>query len=138
LISTVDASFVLSVLLRENPERLEEDLALLTRTKCIAPSFLKLELRHSLIIAERRGRLQTSERLYVLETFLGLPIEYAVFPTDGQLAACEELAAGHLLSLYDSVYLEMAIRHGSALASLDRDLRRAADLREIRNYPART
>jgi predicted nucleic acid-binding protein len=135
LITVIDASFVISVLLQEIPARLDEDLAVLTRTKCVSSAFLKLELRHSLIVSERRNRLSKFERVFALETFIGMPIEFFPFPTDAQLESCESLATGNQLSLYDSVYLEIAMRHGGTLATLDRNLRRAAEQQNIRSYP---
>ena len=135
MITVIDASLALSILLNESPERLDDDLAMLTRTNCVASTFLKLELRHSLIVSERRNRLSAAERQFALDTFLGMPIEFLPFPTDAQLEASESLAIGHQLSLYDSIYLEIAVRHGGTLATLDRNLRRAAENQNIRRYP---
>jgi predicted nucleic acid-binding protein len=43
-----------------------------------------------------------------------------------------ELARQHALSIYDAAYLELALRIGAALASLDKPLKTAAVKRGIR------
>jgi predicted nucleic acid-binding protein len=42
-----------------------------------------------------------------------------------------KLARDHRLSSYDAAYLELALRHGLALATLDEALRRAAEQLKI-------
>ena len=58
-----------------------------------------------------------------LKTLTALPID-----TDDQtdLNAAYELAKAHVLSIYDAVYLELALRHDVMMATLDNRLRRAA------------
>ena len=42
------------------------------------------------------------------------------------VTACARLAERHRLTLYDAAYLELALRRGLPLATLDRELRAAA------------
>jgi predicted nucleic acid-binding protein len=90
------------------------------------PSLWSLEVANALIVGERRGRTapaDTSRFLAILETF---PIA-----VDDETAArawsdTMHLARAHNLSAYDASYLELAIRHGLPLASLDGKLKAAA------------
>jgi predicted nucleic acid-binding protein len=47
------------------------------------------------------------------------------------------LARQHRLTVYDAAYLELALRRGAALASLDADLRRAAKTLGVQTLPAK-
>lgn len=93
-----------------------------------APGLFWAELRNALVMAERRGRLtpqQTGEALAELEA---LDIDLDHTPDD---ATTLRLARDHRLSVYDALYLELAIRQRRELASLDKALRRAAGLEGI-------
>ncbi len=89
----------------------------------LVPHLWHYEVRNALLVAERRGRLpegRAKERL----PFLGdLPI---LTDQGADLHAAMELAIAHDLSYYDALYLELASRLQLPLATLDRDLTRAA------------
>jgi len=92
----------------------------------VVPGLWRLEVGNALLIAERRGRLKkrkVEERLALLSA---LPISVDA-ETDTQ--AWQDtilLARAHKLTLYDACYLELAIRIGATLATLDAALARAA------------
>jgi predicted nucleic acid-binding protein len=85
-----------------------------------------LEVANVLLMAERRSRITLAERLHALSLLAELPIQ--VDPRAAALAKgiTSELAASRGLTVYDASYLELALRLGLPLASLDGDLRRAA------------
>ena len=95
----------------------------LIRERAYVPQLWHLEVRNSLIIAERRGRLSATRINECLEAIKRLPIQ-----TDSEavLDTVVSLARMHNLSVYDAVYLELAKRRDAALASLDGALLRAA------------
>lgn len=96
------------------------------REGAIVPSHWLLEVTNALLMAERRGRIPYTDVTLHLRTIEALGIR---IDTDIQAHAVRDaldLARREQLTLYDAAYLELAIRHSATLASLDRDLRRAA------------
>jgi predicted nucleic acid-binding protein len=91
-----------------------------------APGLWPLETANVLLAAERRGRISFAERRLALATLGDLPIRI-----DPQTAAhawgdALNLASPRGLTVCDASYLELALRLGLPLASLDRELREAA------------
>lgn len=85
-----------------------------------------LEICNTLVMAERRKRSTVADSSHFLDILAALPIE-----TDEQTAARAStvtlhLARTHGLTLYDSTYLELAMRNSLPLATLDKELRAAA------------
>ena len=86
------------------------------------PQVWHLEVRNSLLVAERRQRICAEEATARLESLKELPIYTDAEP---DLESAFELARVHRLTCYDAVYLELAKRRNEALASLDTALARA-------------
>jgi predicted nucleic acid-binding protein len=78
------------------------------------------------LTAERRGRLDKSRVEERLELMAALPIAINVDPGKQTWADTLLLARAERLTSFDAAYLELAIRLDADLASLDRDLLRAA------------
>ena len=90
------------------------------------PSLWSLEVANALIVGERRGRTtpaDTSRFLAILGTF---PIAVDDETAGRAWFDTMHLARAHNLSAYDASYLELAIRLGLPLASLDGRLNHAA------------
>jgi len=88
------------------------------------PRHWRLEVRNALLVAERRDRLSVDEVNRRLHALAALPIHTDDEP---RLDVALALARAHDLSIYDALYLELAQRHASALATLDAALARAAE-----------
>ena len=120
----VDASVVISWLLDDENEPLAyEALERLVEEGAIVPELWHLETRNALLVAERRGRLSGQEVGERLGELNDLPIRTDREPS---LQSAFELARSHELTIYDATYLDLAMRHGAELATLDRALNRAA------------
>jgi predicted nucleic acid-binding protein len=90
------------------------------------PGLWKLEAANILEMGARRGRHDAAFRNSTLADLALLPIRVDT-ETDRQAwGATLQLSERHRLTMYDAAYLELALRHGLPLASLDADLRRAA------------
>jgi predicted nucleic acid-binding protein len=89
----------------------------------VTPGLWWFELRNVLIANERRGRLDAAKTARVLRLLRGLPI---VIDTDVGEEALMQLARRHRLTVYDAAYLELALRKGHPLATLDAELMIAA------------
>jgi predicted nucleic acid-binding protein len=90
------------------------------------PGLWKLEVANILEMGARRGRHDAAFRDSTLADLALLPISVDT-ETDRQAwGATLQLSERHQLTMYDAAYLELALRRGLPLASLDADLRRAA------------
>jgi predicted nucleic acid-binding protein len=93
-----------------------------------APVLWRFEVRNALVVNERRGRLDTAATVGILAHLDGLPIRLDV---DQNSDAVLALAREHRLTVYDAAYLELALRIDAPLATLDRQLARAARAAQV-------
>jgi predicted nucleic acid-binding protein len=91
------------------------------------PPLWLLELANGLVVAERRGRITRADSTRFLGLVGELPIRIDQTSTLGVASSVMELAREYELSAYDAAYLELALRLGQPLATLDDRLRSAAD-----------
>ena len=90
-----------------------------------------LEALNGLLVAERRGRLDADRRRLLAGFLSALPIKLDEETAGHVWTDISHLAERFGLSSYDAAYLELAQRHRLPLASLDRDLRIAAEALNI-------
>ena len=110
-------------------EATEATNALLTVTAeagALAHGLWPLEVANVLCAAERRGRITLAERTQAMAILSELPIRIEESTTALAFGPISALAAGRDLTVYDACYLELALRSGLPLASLDRRLCEAA------------
>jgi predicted nucleic acid-binding protein len=91
--------------------------------QALAPSLWWFEVRNTLIVNERRGRLTEADVTVFLRGLARLGVSIDRTPDE---AAVLTLARRHRLTVYDASYLELAQREGVLLATLDTDLVDAA------------
>jgi predicted nucleic acid-binding protein len=90
------------------------------------PGLWKLEVANILETGVKRGRHDAAFRNSTLADLALLPISVDT-ETDRQAwGATLQLSERHGLTIYDAAYLELALRRGLPLATLDAQLRRAA------------
>jgi predicted nucleic acid-binding protein len=104
--------------------------------RAFVPALWRWEVSNALLMAERRKRIDQADAHRHLDHLKSLPIEVDVAAFDQVWAATHRLAQKHHLSSYDAAYLEMAIRHGISLGSMDRGLRAAARKEKVPLLPA--
>lgn len=92
-----------------------------------APSLWPLEVLNALMAAQRRGRLAPAARRERLALLQALPILLDTETAGQAWTITNLLAERHGLTLYDAAYLELAHRLDLPLATLDADLRTAAN-----------
>ena len=122
----LDNSVVIAWALGEGHPGADAVMDLLVDGEARAPSVWPLEFANVLLVASRRKRLSESDAVRVREMVLSLPI--TVVPDDPArvLSTVFALAREQSLSAYDATYLDLAMRDGVPLATLDDDLRGAA------------
>ena len=94
--------------------------------RAIVPSLWPTEVGSVLVAATRRGRIGRHEWPVILAHLEALPIEIEPVSASRLWGTTLALADEHDLSIYDATYLELALRLGLPLATLDRALGYAA------------
>lgn len=89
----------------------------------LAPWLMWIELRNILIVSERCGRLPAGMADQIADSVDALGV---TLDTAASSPVVMDLARRHGLTGYDALYLELALRHGATLATLDGKLRAAA------------
>jgi predicted nucleic acid-binding protein len=110
----------------EGPPRAEAVLASLAVNEALVPNVWPLEVANVLAVCERRGRLTAADVAAVLAMLGQSPISIDEKTAEHALGTTLSLARSHRLTAYDAAYLELALRTGSPLASLDSELNATA------------
>ncbi len=92
----------------------------------IVPTVWGLEVANVISHAEAQELVTEARSEAFLEMLSGIAIEVDHASADCALSNTLNLARRYKLSAYDASYLELALRQGSPLATLDSDLRKAA------------
>ncbi len=100
----------------------------LLHDEAIARGLWTLEITNILIISERRGRISPEETDAFLGDLAQLPIRICRDADDRVLLA---LARKHQLTTYDASCVELAVRTGAAVATLDGRLAGAARAEDL-------
>jgi predicted nucleic acid-binding protein len=90
------------------------------------PFIWPVEVANVLVTAERRKALKVAQVTGFVEELSAWPIRVDTLGVDRAFQQILGTAREHNLSAYDAAYLELAIREGLPLATLDDDLRKAA------------
>jgi predicted nucleic acid-binding protein len=110
----------------EGNEYADAVLLTLEHETMLVPPLFALEVANGLVVGERRKRLRHAEIRRFVALLEGLSMVQDVQPRSVMMSAALALAREHGLSAYDAAYLELAIRAGAPLATLDNVLRAAA------------
>ena len=86
-------------------------------------------------MAERRKRITASDVHQHSRLLKLLPIEIDHAALDESWSATMLLARNYELTSYDAAYLEISVRRGVALGSLDKELRTAANAEKVPLLP---
>ena len=109
----------------EATDRLRETLL---DTQAFVPALWPIETANALLAATRRGRVAQDEWPGIRAHLDALPIEVDPVSASRTWSTALDLADAHALSVYDAMYLELAVRMQMPLATLDRALLGAARL----------
>ena len=134
----IDASITLSWLLPDEASAVAiavRDDDLLNAEAVWVPAHRRLEVCNSLWMAERRKRLDATGVTQAADLFLKIPVTIDPDTNDRVGRETLALARQHALSVYDAAYLELVLRRGAALASLDVPLRLVAKKLEVSVLP---
>jgi predicted nucleic acid-binding protein len=90
----------------------------------LAPRLWAYEVRNGVLMGVRRGRIPRAHADRFLASLSGMRVGLTDPHSYDAVFALAEL---HGLTIYDAAYLDLALREGLPLASLDAKLRKAAD-----------
>jgi predicted nucleic acid-binding protein len=92
----------------------------------LVPAHWPLEVANTLLVGRRRGRVTSQQVTEFIDDLAALPIRLEAPPGPAQWRPVLALAERYHLTAYDAAYLELVQRTGLPLATLDGDLRKAA------------
>lgn len=98
----------------------------LTEAEALVPAIWSLEVVNVLLAAERRQRLRQTDSVRFLALLAQLPITTEPRPMAEKMGEILTLGRATNLSSYDASYLELAMRQGLPIATLDQKLLAAA------------
>jgi predicted nucleic acid-binding protein len=123
----LDSSVTLArVLSDETTAAVERIFDLVSEGGAWVPGLWRLEVANALEMGVRRGRHTADFRDSTLADLSLLTIRIDPESDRQAWGATLRLAERHRLTLYDAAYLEIALRRGLPLATLDQELRAAA------------
>jgi predicted nucleic acid-binding protein len=106
----------------------------LARARAVVPSLWHLEVGNCLLVGERRKRSTEADTVNWLTFLRSLPIAVDDETVTRAWSDALHLARAHGLSTYDAAYLELALRRGLPLATLDAPLKAAAQAVGVAEY----
>ena len=103
-------------------------------TNAIVPVIWGLEVANVIARAEAKGLVTEARSAAFLEMLEGVDIGVDAATFAHALSDTLHLARRYKLSAYDASYLELALRSGVPLATLDEDLRKSAKTAGVKQF----
>lgn len=102
--------------------------------EAFVPGIWPLEVGNMLLVAERKKRLSESSVVRFLELLSGLPFTVEQETPERAFKNIVSLARQRGISTYDASYLDLAMRLGLPVSTLDESMRKAARKLKILSY----
>lgn len=112
----------------------EDVLKSLIASDALVPSLWHLEATNVLLEAEKSHKIDPGETEGFIAQLESLPIHVDPLTSHQSFSRTLSLSRIYKLSSYDAAYLELAIREGLPLATLDKKLKKAAAKANIEIY----
>lgn len=123
----LDCSVAISwCLVDENNPTANAILAMMPDAEAFVPGIWSLEIANVLLVAERRNRMTTDQSSEAITLLQSLLIQVDTATDANALGATLTLGRQEGLAAYDAAYLELALRLGLPLATIDQRLALAA------------
>jgi predicted nucleic acid-binding protein len=103
----------------------ERVLVALEGLTAVVPALWAVEITNAVLVAERRKRIRQPDIRRFVELLGELEIVMDAQRVTDSVVNIVPLGREYGLSAYDAAYLDVAMRHGAPLATLDANLRRA-------------
>ncbi|MBE9210956.1 type II toxin-antitoxin system VapC family toxin [Nostoc sp. LEGE 06077] len=123
----LDCSVAISwCLVDENNDYANGILTMMLDAEAFVPGIWSLEIANVLLVAERRHRMTTEQSSEAIALLQSLLIQVDTATDANALGATLVLGRQEGLAAYDAAYLELALRLGLPLATIDQRLAQAA------------
>ena len=123
----VDNSVVMSWCFKDETNKYADTvLDRLKEATAVVPSIWPLEVVNVLLVAERQKRLSESDSMRFITLLSQLPIMVEPERPEKMMKDLLALARANNLSSYDASYIDLAMRRGFIIATLDNRLIEAA------------
>jgi predicted nucleic acid-binding protein len=106
----------------------------LAHTRAIVPVIWPLEVANALLMGERRKRSTEAQATTWTQHLATMPISVESLTTAQAWGSVLAIARAYSTSSYDAAYLELAIRRGLPLATVDDRLKAAAAKAGVKLY----
>jgi predicted nucleic acid-binding protein len=110
--------------------------AALADGEAIVPGIWALEVANVLALAEKKGRIMAARIPIFVSMLQSLPISVDLHTGEKAFSDILALARRFQITTYDAAYLELAIREGVSLATLDERLGGAAQAAGVAVFEA--
>lgn len=91
-------------------------------TNIWVPPLWWYEISNGLAVSVKRGRINQAEAVRLMGLYRNLPLKTDIHVGESTFISYSNLAVEYRLSAYDASYLEIAMRRGIGLATLDKQL----------------
>lgn len=115
----------------ENSQYSDYILDKLSGATAFVPSIWPLEVTNVLLVAERKERMGEAGSMRFIALLTELPIIVDQETPERMMKEIFALARKHNLSTYDASYLDLAMRRGLPIATLDKNLLAAAKRSDV-------
>jgi len=123
----LDASVALCWCFEDEADRYARSIfPVLRTTPAVVPAIWPAEFGNGLMVAERRKRISQVAVSELLTAFRELPIRIEPAISSERLPQLVSMARQHGLSVYDTLYLDIALEQELPLATIDKQMKRAA------------
>ncbi|MEM1170361.1 MAG: type II toxin-antitoxin system VapC family toxin [Cyanobacteria bacterium P01_H01_bin.35] len=129
----LDCSVAISwCLVDESDDYADAVLALMPNAEAFVPGIFVLEIANTLLVAERRNRMNRQQTETAIDLLESLLIQVDEFTANQALGSTLQFGREQELAAYDAAYLELATRLALPLATLDVRLAEAATRCEVK------
>ena len=112
----------------ESNQQADQILKRLEEATAVVPTIWPLEVGNVLLVAERNKRISEAQSARFLALLGELPIVVEQETADRMIKEIFTLARKHQLSSYDASYLDLAMKLGIPIATLDKKLLKVAKI----------
>ena len=127
MVVIIDNSILMPLFLEDEDPSLAEEVFEQDGLELHAPELLLSEFGNVMLVCLRRGRLNEQDVREAHESLNEAGLIFAETPSLHQRQKTHELAVKHQLSYYDAAYLALALEKKGTLATLDKQLKKAAE-----------
>lgn len=132
----VDASLLIALILRE--DNVADPVAVyetLLHGILAVPAHWPAEMTNALWANQRRGRIRPDRIVSIVEEVFSFAPTVEAAPAKEELPSLIDFANIERLTVYDAIYVQLALKLDATLATIDADMRRCAERLNIPLLP---